>query len=165
MKASIKTFPCGDGDCIFMKLEDAENNESYNIMIDCGVLTNDIVDYITNKLNKRIDLLIATHIDSDHIDGITAMLNDKRLSNLQIHKIIYNCYQGYFPKERQPQTNTISEKMNLITDIVGETEGTNIGVKGSVSLGAAISKNAGLERIWNDVAITEETEPMYLGKK
>lgn len=55
MKAGIKTFPCGDGDCIFMKLEDAENNESYNIMIDCGVLTNDIVDYITNKLNKRID--------------------------------------------------------------------------------------------------------------
>ena len=146
MKAGIKTFPCGDGDCIFMKLEDAENNESYNIMIDCGVLTNDIVDYI----------------DSDHIDGITAMLNDKRLSNLQIHKIIYNCYQGYFPKERQSLTKTISEKMNLITDIVGENEGTNIGVKGSVSLGATISKNAGLERIWNNVAITEETEPMYL---
>ena len=165
MKAGIKTFPCGDGDCIFMKLEDAENNESYNIMIDCGVLTNDIVDYITNKLNKRIDLLIATHIDSDHIDGITAMLNDKRLSNLQIHKIIYNCYQGYFPKERQSLTKTISEKMNLITDIVGENEGTNIGVKGSVSLGATISKNAGLERIWNNVAITEETEPMYLGEK
>ena len=134
-------------------------------MIDCGCLTDSIADYITNKLNKRVDLLIATHIDSDHIDGITAMLHDKRLSDLQIHKIIYNCYQGYFPKERQPLTKTISEKMNLIADIVGENECTNIGIKSSVSLGATISKNVGLKSIWNDVAITENTEPLFLGEK
>lgn len=165
MKASIKTFPCKDGDCIFMNLEGTEYNESYNIMIDCGCLTDSIADYITNKLNKRVDLLIATHIDSDHIDGITAMLHDKRLSDLQIHKIIYNCYQGYFPKERQPLTKTISEKMNLIADIVGENECTNIGIKSSVSLGATISKNVVLKSIWNDVAITENTEPLFLGEK
>lgn len=165
MKASIKTFPCKDGDCIFMNLEGTEYNESYNIMIDCGCLTDSIADYITNKLNKRVDLLIATHIDSDHIDGITAMLHDKRLSDLQIHKIIYNCYQGYFLKERQPLTKTISEKMNLIADIVGENECTNIGIKSSVSLGATISKNVGLKSIWNDVAITENTEPLFLGEK
>ena len=47
MKASIKTFPCKDGDCIFMNLEGTEYNESYNIMIDCGCLTDSIADYIT----------------------------------------------------------------------------------------------------------------------
>lgn len=165
MKASIKTFPCNEGYCIFMRMEDTTSKESYHIMIDCGCLTDDIVDYITNKLNNKIDLLIATHIDSDHIDGITAILYDKRLADLQIHKIIYNCYQGYFPKERQSPTTIITEKMNLITNIVGDTEGTNIGTKGSVSLGAAISKNMRLKSSWNDVTITENTELISLGEK
>lgn len=165
MKATIKTFPCKEGDCIFMKLEDTDAHTSYHIMIDCGALTSDIVDYIVNALNKRIDLLVATHIDSDHIDGITAMLFDSKLKDLQINKIIYNCYQNVSNGARTATPNDIAEKMNMISNIVGDDSDTHISVKTSVSLGAVIAKDDHLKNAWNKESITEDTEPLDLGEK
>ena len=165
MKATIKTFPCKEGDCIFMKLEDTDAHTSYHIMVDCGALTSDIVDYIVNALNKRIDLLVATHIDSDHIDGITAMLFDSRLKDLQINKIIYNCYQNVSNGARTATPNDIAEKMNMISNIVGDDSDTHISVKTSVSLGVAIAKNDHLKNVWNKEPITEDAEPLDLGEK
>lgn len=165
MKATIKTFPCNEGDCIFMKLEDTNAHTSYRIMVDCGGLTSDIVDYIVNAFNKRIDLLVATHIDSDHIDGITAMLFDSRLKDLQINKIIYNCYQNVSNGARMDTPIDIVEKMDMISNIVGDDSDTHISVKTSVSLGVAIAKNDHLKNVWNKEPITEDTEPLNLGDK
>lgn len=165
MKATIKTFPCNEGDCIFMKLEDTDAHTSYHIMVDCGGLTSDIVDYIVNTFNKRIDLLVATHIDSDHIDGITAMLFDSRLKDLQIDKIIYNCYQNVSNGARMATPTDIVEKMDMISNIVGDDSDTHISVKTSVSLGVAIAKNNHLKNVWNKEPITEDTEPLNLGDK
>lgn len=165
MKATIKTFPCKEGDCVFMKLEDTVAHTSYHIMVDCGGLTSDIVDYIVNAFNKRIDLLVATHIDSDHIDGITAMLFDSRLKDLQINKIIYNCYQNMSNGVRTNTPNDIAEKMDMISNIVGDDSDTHISVKTSVSLGVAIAKNDHLKNVWNKEPITEDTEPLNLGDK
>lgn len=165
MKATIKTFPCKEGDCIFMKLEDTDAHASYHIMVDCGGLTNDIVGYIINAFNKRIDLLVATHIDSDHIDGITAMFFDGRLKDLQINKIIYNCYQNVSNVARAATPTDIAEKMNMISSIVGDNSDTNVSVKTSVSLGVAIAKNDHLKNVWNKEPITEDTEPLNLGEK
>lgn len=165
MKATIKTFPCNEGDCIFMKLEDTDAHTSYHIMVDCGGLTSDIVDYIVNTFNERIDLLVATHIDSDHIDGITAMLFDSRLKDLQIDKIIYNCYQNVSNGARMATPTDIVEKMDMISNIVGDDSDTHISVKTSVSLGVAIAKNDHLKNVWNKEPITEDTEPLNLGDK
>lgn len=165
MKATIKTFPCKEGDCIFMKLEDTDAHTSYHIMVDCGGLTSDIVDYIVNAFNKRIDLLVATHIDSDHIDGITAMFFDSRLKDLQINKIIYNCYQNVSNGARAATPTDIAEKMNMISSIVGDNSDTHISVKTSVSLGVAIAKNDYLKNVWNKEPITEDTDPLNLGDK
>ena len=165
MKATIKTFPCKEGDCVFMKLEDTDAHTSYHIMVDCGGLTSDIVGYIVNAFNKRIDLLVATHIDSDHIDGITAMFFDSRLKDLQINKIIYNCYQNVSNGARAATPTDIAEKMNMISNIVGDNSDTNISVKTSVSLGVAIAKDDHLKNVWNKKPITEDAEPLKLGEK
>lgn len=93
MKATIRTFQSGCGDCIFLILEDEKSGESFHIMIDCGVFTPKIKAFVEHDLGMRIDMLIVTHYDDDHIAGIIKMLLE--FGNLEIGKIIFNCFQNY----------------------------------------------------------------------
>lgn len=93
MKATIITFQSGCGDCIFLILEDGMSGESFHIMIDCGVFTAEIKTFVVQKLELRLDLLIVTHYDDDHIAGIIKMLSE--LEKLEIGKILFNCFQDY----------------------------------------------------------------------
>lgn len=86
MKATVRTFQSGCGDCIFLILEDAMSGESFHIMIDCGLFTPEIKTFVVQKLELRIDLLIVTHYDDDHIAGIIKMLLE--LEKLKIGKIL-----------------------------------------------------------------------------
>lgn len=93
MKAKVRTFQSGCGDCIFLILEDEKSGESFHIMIDCGVFTPEIKAFVDHDLGLRIDMLIVTHYDDDHIAGIIKMLLE--FGNLEIGKIIFNCFQNY----------------------------------------------------------------------
>ena len=72
MKLLFKTFNCGAGDCLFMTLKNETN--SFHIMVDCGSLKDEILAFVNNELCKRIDLMVVTHIDNDHIAGIATLL-------------------------------------------------------------------------------------------
>ena len=89
MRAIIKTYESGEGDCIFFQIE--EDTNRYVIMIDCGEYTETIKKHVEHDLNKHIDLLIVTHIDKDHIIGVEDMLHST--PDLEIGKILFNCYQ------------------------------------------------------------------------
>lgn len=92
MKAIFRTFESGVGDCIFLILKDDDNN-SYHIMVDCNVLTQDIKNFVINKLQMHIDTLIITHLDSDHVNGITQMMRSKEFEGLEINQILFNGFQ------------------------------------------------------------------------
>lgn len=164
MKATIKTFPCLDGDCIFMILKDKANGESFHVMIDCGALSDDITDYICNDLQLRIDLLVVTHIDKDHIDGITAMFYEDRLRDLKVGKILYNCYQ-YYQGEALPLDETIRTQIDMMGKLASEDSGSQISVKGSVSLAARILAKPEFKAVWEKHAIKDTTPDFTLGKK
>lgn len=164
MKATIKTFPCIDGDCIFMKLRDQSNTDSFHVMIDCGALSENIIDYIYQDLSLKIDLLIVTHIDKDHIDGITAMFYEDRLKNLKIGKILYNCYQNY-EGNAQPLDEIIRTQMDMIEKLASEDIGSQISVKGSVSLASKILEKQELKQVWERNVIKDTTPDFHLGKK
>ena len=164
MKATIKTFPCIDGDCIFMKLCDQSNTDSFHIMIDCGALSDNIIDYICQDLSLKIDLLIVTHIDKDHIDGITAMFYEERLKNLTIGKILYNCYQDYKGKA-QSLDESIRTQIDMIEKLASEDLGSQISVKGSVSLASKILEKQELKQVWERSVIKDTTPDFHLGKK
>lgn len=89
----FRTFPAGSGDCIFILVRDNDNNTQYSVMVDCGETSADIEDYIKDSLHKHIDLLVVTHIDGDHVNGVVQLLNNTEFSDLQIDKIIFNCFQ------------------------------------------------------------------------
>lgn len=163
MKATIRAYPCLDGDCIFMKLEDPKSCESFHIMVDCGAYGKDIHDYIRDELKYRIDLLVATHIDRDHIDGITAMLLDPDMANLKIGKILYNCYQNH-KIEKQPLDPTIKTQIEMLGNLMSETAGSQISVKGSVSLAATII-DKGFADVWEKSIVKDDTPNLPLGQK
>lgn len=98
MRVTFRTFESGCGDCIFLILK-KDDGDSYHIMIDCNVLTPSIIEFIKGELKMRIDTLIITHVDSDHVNGITSMLRNKEFDGLQIGQILFNCFQ--------PQTDNL----------------------------------------------------------
>lgn len=95
MNVTIRTFQSGCGDCIFLILKDESTQETYHIMIDCGDFTAEIKDFIKSCLGLKIDMLIVSHYDNDHVCGLIEILNDVEMRNLRIEKIIYNCFQDY----------------------------------------------------------------------
>lgn len=73
----IKVFPAGAGDCILLDFI----KEDYQILIDGGyaeTYRKYLNKYLTElkTQGKKINLLIITHIDNDHIGGIQAFLEE-----------------------------------------------------------------------------------------
>ena len=89
MQVKFKTFSVGSGDCITLLLK--HDDKKIHIMVDCGLYTQEVNDYIVNDFHSYIDYLIVTHIDNDHINGLIEMLKTK--PNLIINHIFYNCHQ------------------------------------------------------------------------
>lgn len=120
MRAIIKTFESGAGDCIFLVMKDEMDNSCFHIMMDCNVLTDEIKAYIRDELYKRIDVLIVTHIDSDHANGITKLMRNPDFADMQIGMILFN---GFQPQTEQPQTlpSTTVVKLQAVAELLPPT--------------------------------------------
>lgn len=120
MRAIIKTFESGAGDCIFLVMKDEMDNSCFHIMMDCNVLTDEIKAYIRDELYKRIDVLIVTHIDSDHAKGITKLMRNPDFADMQIGMILFN---GFQPQTEQPQTlpQKTVEKLQTVAELLPPT--------------------------------------------
>lgn len=101
MRAEFKAIDVGCGDCLFLSL--SNKMASFNIMIDCQNYDK-AKDYVINKLHNHIDFLIVTHIDNDHVPGVTDMINKNK--DLYIGQILFNCYQ----REPLGEKDTLPEK-------------------------------------------------------
>lgn len=120
MRAIIKTFESGAGDCIFLVMKDDMDNSCFHIMMDCNVLTDEIKAYIRDELYKRIDVLIVTHIDSDHANGITKLIRNPDFADMQIGMILFN---GFQPQTEQPLTlpQKTVEKLQTVAELLPPT--------------------------------------------
>lgn len=70
-------------------------------MVDCGKYTEEIDGFVRTELKNKIDFLIVTHIDNDHINGLVTMMTRNR--DLMINHIIYNCYQRIADNKKHGQ--------------------------------------------------------------
>ena len=96
------------------------DDSSFHIMIDCNVLTDEIKAYIRDELYKRIDVLMVTHIDSDHANGITKLMRNPDFADMQIGMILFN---GFQPQTKQPQTlpSTTIVKLQTVAKLLPPT--------------------------------------------
>ena len=156
MKLLFRTFNCGAGDCLFMTLK--KETDSFHIMVDCGYLKDEIQQYIENELGKRIDLLVVTHIDNDHIAGLATLL--EKVPDLQIGKILYNCYHR--PKA-DDSTELSGKQVEVLEELKRRLPSTFfVNMDGKVSAKRAISLS---EKILNNNNWAEawEYEPIVAG--
>ena len=89
-QTDFAVLPAFHGDCILIKTFD-NNNEEFIILIDGGTaqtfrysLKAELKDF------THIDLLILTHIDSDHIAGLISLLKSSLIDNIVINEIWMN---------------------------------------------------------------------------
>ena len=89
MTTTINILPAFNGDCILIDTYDSENNQ-YTILIDGG--TRKTFDELKKKLKdyKKIDLVILTHIDGDHINGLLRFFKSGFAKKIVFDKIIIN---------------------------------------------------------------------------
>lgn len=105
MTIKIKVLPANDGDCFIISY--GEDEKKYNLLVDGGRATKDTLRKLKaeletiKELNQCIDLLIVTHIDLDHIDGILKIFELNINKNL-IKKVWFNTGRNiakYFKSE------------------------------------------------------------------
>lgn len=164
MRACFQTFPCGKGDSIFLRLVDGDDH--YNIMVDCGWFDNIIRNYVENECLGRIDLLIVTHYDTDHIEGITAMLHE--MPDLEIGSILFNTYKRNpnadsipFPEELQQSLQDLSGKMPIV--VIRDVVNHKVAAKHAVTLSQIILDKESWNAVWHKERITIDTPDMPLG--
>lgn len=160
MKYTFKTFPCGAGDCIFFVIKDEEH--AINVMIDCGQYRPEIGDFVKNELGGKIDYLIATHIDNDHIDGLVTMLRQNK--EFSIKHILFNCYQRImdnscdWSEQMKENVKNIYCELPVVVDMMDQ----NINETKAVTLAECILENESWKKAWQREYITDENPPIVL---
>lgn len=159
--ARFRAFDVGAGDCIFLLLSDGENQ--FSIMVDCGEYRVPVKQFIKNDLNNHIDLLIITHIDNDHIDGIREMLSEN--DTPEISHILFNCAQLTRPDVLPTLLPKEIDLQNLIPtqSKVGKRI-RNVSARSSLSLASIISKKIAYKEAWAKQYeyITNESDELVL---
>lgn len=93
MKRNTTEFtvlPSYHGDCIFIKTFDV-NNDEFIILIDGGTAQTFKYSLKAELKNiSQIDLLILTHIDSDHIAGLISLFKSSLIDDIAINEIWMN---------------------------------------------------------------------------
>lgn len=97
-RIKIHVLPAGGGDCFLLEFL----QEDYRIIIDGGYAETyrkylkPVLKNLAEK-GKRINLLVVTHIDSDHINGIKAFLEENgKADDPQIIGVDEVWYNGFF---------------------------------------------------------------------
>lgn len=89
-ETEINILPAYNGDSILIKTFD-ENQKEFIILIDGG--TPSTFEYSLKKHLKgivKIDLIILTHIDNDHIGGLINLFKNSLIREIEIGEIWYN---------------------------------------------------------------------------
>ena len=158
MKCYFRSFDAGIGDCNVIRLV-KDDGMQYVIMVDCGKYTHSIKNYVRDVLNNHIDLLVATHIDGDHILGLTKMLNEHE--GLTIDHIWYNSYRRANVETRvalNDQQKRILEQIKKALPV--EFDAINyreISAPQGKTLAKTILENEAFKRAWRIDYITDQT--------
>lgn len=162
MKCYFRSFDAGIGDCNVIRL--VGDDKQYVIMVDCGSYTETIKNYLRDTLNNHIDLLIATHIDGDHIQGLTTML--KSHEGLTVGEIWYNVYRRTDEAEKvelneqqKAILRQIQKALPVEFDAINYRE---ISAPQGKTLSKVILESEALKSVWNTAYITDETEDKTL---
>lgn len=162
---TIKFLPAFNGDCILISFKE-EDNQNRNILIDGGISKTyydpDLdqfgelyheIDRI-KKLEQKVDLLILTHIDDDHIGGILCWLERDKDAAKYIGDVWFNSGKLIAKYLNKPENESL--KMEL--------KGTGSAYTG-VQQGIDFEKYLLDNKVWSENIIVAENEVDMFGLK
>lgn len=160
---NVDILPASEGDCILITIG---TKDKVNILIDGGYKET-YLEYLKpclikmNKKGEKLDLIIVTHVDADHIEGIIELLkengNSKSPKIIQIDEIWHNSYKhlqflkGYNSKLDNREKSILNNKIDkgyieTKNDEDDQYQSQNISAKDGSTLASLIYKG---EYNWN----------------
>lgn len=165
MKCFFRSFDVGIGDCNVIRLV-KDDDTQYVIMVDCGSFKPAVKKYVEEVLKSHINLLVATHIDGDHIVGISKML--KTCPKLKIDHIWYNCYRRHDDEQVEVELTEEQKevlqwiKSNLPVEFDAINYRKEISADQGKPLAECILENEDWNRAWEKNYITDQTPDFEL---
>lgn len=166
-KVQIEMFPAGAGDCFLINFLE----EDYIILIDGGFACT-YKEYLRIRLlelakqNKRIGLLVISHIDSDHIGGIISFLKENGKADdphiIGIDEVWYNafyhvkklCNNG--KKMSYTQKEVLKEiSINSVIDTMNEKKEISV-LQGNTVAGLLLEGGYNWNTMWSEESICIE---------
>mgnify|MGYP004510477475 FL=1 len=144
---SIKLVPAEYGDCIIVSVG---KECQYNILIDGG-LSKTYQKHIKSEIRhikekeQKIDLIICTHMDNDHISGLIQVL--KQTNRDLIRNVWYNGFlqiidSPFYSQKEDRFTDKDNEILDeIISQGIVSDEEQEIGINEGMSLGVLIEEN------------------------
>lgn len=159
----IKLFPAEYGECILVSV--GEENP-YNLLIDGGLaktyknfLSQEIKHIKASRL--KINLMVCTHMDNDHIGGLVQILKNENSDFIQ--NIWYNGFlqvvsDKFYSQENKKYTDGDNEILDkIISQGTIPDEEQEVGINDGISLGVLIEeKKIPLNTIAGGQAICSE---------
>ncbi len=111
---TVDLLDVGQGQCILV------SDGEMTAVIDCGSLTDDAEAVLTDALAQRrldgVDLLILTHYDSDHINGVLALCQEGYVGRLLVPD------PDTDPEAAEPLIRSVEETGTEVDTLSSETE-------------------------------------------
>jgi len=117
----LKTYKAQEGDAFLLSL-----GEDFNILVDMGVsetyekhIKADLI--ALSAKGKKIDLLIITHIDNDHINGAVKFINDNGSNSriIEVEEIWHNSYRHL--QFNKTKTKRLGEdEKNILSELISQ---------------------------------------------
>ncbi len=88
----ITMLPAKEGDCLLLSY--GEPNDKRHVLIDAGrawTWRHALKSYLAEHAVDAIELLVVTHVDRDHIDGVLALMRDPEF-DIPVRNIWFNTY-------------------------------------------------------------------------
>ena len=161
---NLKLFPAEYGDCIWIEYAGERN---INILIDGGT-TKTYQNFIKQEIKKikeleqKMDLIICTHIDYDHIGGLVQLL--KNTESQIINSVWYNGFLQIIDSKYYTQIeNEYSARDNkILDDIINKGTRYNgkqkIGINEGIALGTLLEeKKISINTVTEGKVISAET--------
>lgn len=165
LRPSVTALDVGQGQCVLLR------NRGGTIMVDCGGNGENAgeiaAEYLASRGEACLDLLILTHFDDDHINGVSQLLERTKVQALAVPEM-----------ECQEQREILAQARNLGVDIYRIRQDTSISLGGDPvtvfsPLGDGADNESGLSVLADlgdfEVLITgdmsETTEGVLLARK
>ena len=111
---TMVVFPAGDGDCSLFAYKD------FCMLVDGGRSRGEICcwKYIRTLSTMKIDAIVVTHLDADHITGVGALLRLLNNSSvrLDLQSLYFNCPENVPVFEGRETTRSVREGEELLTE-------------------------------------------------